>query len=185
MKKEYIWGLIILILIGAGVLYYKKSPNSPKNQEPKIEIDHTTSRPDISNATFNFEDQDVTLKNGEAETEIPNSNITQSTTLTDKVAYGDLNNDKKEDAAGLFVLEGAGTGIFTYIAAYVSGTVRYNGTNSIFIGDRISPQSISIANGVVTVNYLDRKDSEPFSATPTVPTSKSFVFVNGELKELK
>jgi hypothetical protein len=182
----YIIGLAIVVLAGYLLFTKFKSDTSGINKEPKIEIDRTTSKPDLSNGTFTFEDIKVTLQKGSAETSLPdNPVISQTTTLTDKIAYGDLNNDNKEDAAALFVQEGAGTGVFMYVAAYVSGTVRYNGSNAIFIGDRINPQSISIDNEVIKVTYLDRKEGEPFTKAPSEQNTKSFIFVNGELKELK
>ncbi len=189
MKRSpifYIIGLVIIVLAGYLMFTRYKSDSSGINKEPKIEIDRTTSKPDLSNGTFTFDDLKVTLQKGSAETSLPdNPAITQNTTLTDKIAYGDLNNDKKEDAAALFVQEGAGTGVFMYIAAYVSGTVKYNGSNAIYIGDRINPLSISIENEVIKVRYLDRKEGEPFTKAPSEENTKSFIYVNGELKELK
>lgn len=182
----YIIGAVIVLLLGYLVFTNFKDNSSNINGEPKIQIDRTTSKPDLSNGTFIFDDLKITLENGTAETTLPdNGALSQTTTLTDKIAYGDLNRDNKEDAAALFVQEGAGTGIFMYVAAYVSGTVKYNGSNAIFIGDRLIPQNISINNEVIKVTYLDRKEGEPFTATPTEENTKSFIFVNGELKELK
>jgi hypothetical protein len=181
----YIIGLVIVVLLGY-LLFTKYNGNTGTKEEPKIQIDRTTSKPDLSNALFTFDDVKIQLDKGKAETTLPdNSRITQTTTLTDKIAYGDLNRDNKEDASALFVQEGAGTGVFVYIAAYVSGTVRYNGTNAIYIGDRIIVQSITINNEVIKVEYLDRKEGEPFTATPTELTTRSFIYVNGELKEIK
>jgi hypothetical protein len=182
----YIIGAIIIVLLGYLLFTKYNDRSSNLNNEPKIEIDHTTSRPDLSKGTFVFEGIKVNLENGRAETQLPdNSALSQTTILTDKIAYGDLNHDNKEDAVALFVQEGAGTGVFMYVAAYVSGTVRYNGSNAIYIGDRLIPQNITINNEVIKVIYLDRKEGEPFTATPTEVNTKSFIFVDGELKELK
>lgn len=189
MNNKYAAAIILLVLVIGGIFYLKHSANnssSNPNDLPKIEIDHTTSKPDLTNGTFIFDDSNITLKGGKADTEVaPGSQEVQTTTLTDKIAYGDLNNDSKEDAAAVFVQEGAGTGVFIYVGAYVSGTVRYNGSNTIFVGDRINPQSITINKGVITLSYLDRKEDEPLSATPSVSKTQSFVYINGELKEIK
>lgn len=105
-------------------------------------------------------------------------------TLLKERAYGDLNNDDKTDTAVLIAESGGGSGVFIYVASYVSGPVNYKGSNSVFIGDRISPKSLSITNGVVKVEYLDRKEDEPFAAEPTVPKTLELRYKNGELSEL-
>jgi hypothetical protein len=57
----------------------------------------------------------------------------------------------------------------------------YQGTNAIFLGDRIAPQSTVIEDGKIIVNYADRKPDEPFTIQPTVGVSKTAWVVNGVL----
>ncbi|MDB5254405.1 MAG: hypothetical protein JWL80_471, partial [Parcubacteria group bacterium] len=109
------------------------------------------------------------------------SAATVETSLTDVRAYGDINGDGKDDTAALLIQIGGGSGEFVYLVGYVSGTVTYKGTNAVFIGDRIQPKTITIKNGVVTVNFLDRKADESFADEPTVNTSKQFVYTKGTL----
>lgn len=181
MKKLII---IIVVLVLAGGAYYflrgKSTPVTPLVRDNDV----SDFKPDPSNATFVLEDQSVTLSNGRSETSAaPGSALLEETVLMDKFAYGDLNADDKEDTALLLVQSGGGSGTFIYVAVYVSGPVNYKGTNAIFLGDRIAPQSISINQGAVTVTYLDRKPDEPLSAEPTVSESKQFVYRNGEFVE--
>ncbi len=180
MKKLLI--IIIAIAIIAGVQFWKKSG--------QVETIDTTPapttknfQPDPSTATFIFDDQSVTLSKGEAETTDEAMGFTTETKLLDEKAYGDLNNDGKEDSVVFLAQSGGGSGVFIYTAAYVSGPVSYKGTSAIFLGDRIAPQSVSISNGVATVRYLDRKADEAFAAEPTVSTSKQFIYKNGEFQE--
>lgn len=107
----------------------------------------------------------------------------ENATLLEEKAYGDLNNDIKEDTVVFLAESGGGSGIFIYAAAYVSGPVNYKATDAVFLGDRVSPQSISVKNGMATITYLDRKPDEPLAAEPTVPASKSFIYKDGELVE--
>jgi len=181
MKRLFILILILLLGWGAWEIY-----NSRKdaNEPPPIKLETAVAHPDPSNATFQFEDGPITLKKGVATTNVtPGGEITQDTTLTDTVAYGDINNDNKNDTAIILVQEGSGSGVFFYVAAYVSGVVQYKGSNSVFLGDRVSPKSISIDKGVITVTYLDRKPDEPFTNEPTVLTTKHYSYTNGELVE--
>jgi hypothetical protein len=174
MKKFF---LLLLILIALGGLYYwKQSSNISSNAGAGLPASATA--PDPSSASFTIDQDTITLSKGSSTDADGNE-----TTLLSERASGDLNADGKTDTALLLAQSGSGSGVFIYLAAYVSGTVTYKGTSAIFIGDRISPQSLSIKNGVITFTYLDRKPSEPFAAEPTVSTTKQFVFKNGELVE--
>ena len=181
MKK-----LLLLIVIIGVILGYFALRDETKENAPAESMSTTSDgfRPNPSNATFIFDEELVTLEGGRREKELaPGSAIKEEIALTDFTAYGDINNDKKIDAAVILIQSGGGSGVFIYLAGYISGPVTYKGTNVIFIGDRITPQSISIEGQTITVNYLDRKSDEPFAAEPTVPTTKSFEYRGGILIE--
>jgi hypothetical protein len=183
MKKLIILVLLVAVGYGAWCLYTKtvKTPIPT----PTTSTSSTTFEihPDLSNGTFEFEGENITLKNGANQTEVGNGGAVQETTLTDLVAYGDLNQDTKEDEVAIMVQNGAGSGIFFYVVGYVSGPVAHKGTNAVFVGDRISPQKISINKEGIMVTYLDRKPDEAFDAEPTVEHIQTFVYKNGVLRE--
>lgn len=185
MKK--IIGVIIVVLLGWGFWQlFKSTSNTPIPTQNATTTKPSTAvtRPDPSDATFQFEDGPLIFIKGRNESQIaPGSVAIQETELTKVIGYGDINKDNKEDAAVILIQSGAGSGTFFYIAGYVSNPVTYKGTNAIFLGDRISPQSVSIKGGIITVTYLDRKPDEPFDAEPTIETAKQFVYTNGSLKE--
>ena len=177
MKKPF----GVLLLIGALLLLYFAYLNPASSPTSNSKSPTSNFSPDPSNAIFTFDDGPVTLSNGKNEkTEF---GFVEETALLEDMAYGDLNEDDKLDTAVLLVRSGGASGVFVYAAAYVSGPVGYRGSNAVFLGDRISPQSISISNNIVTVRYLDRSEDEPFSAEPTVSASKQFIFRNGEFEE--
>jgi hypothetical protein len=184
MKK-----LIALIAVAAlgyvAFIMYTNATKAPaETPSNKISTTSNTAKPDLSNATFLIEDQSITLKKGANEQEVtPGSATMQETSLTKFVNYGDLNGDKKDDGAAVLVQEGGGSGTFFYIVGYVSGTVSHKGTNGVFVGDRISPQSVSIKNGVIILNYLDRKPDEAYDVEPSVSTTRNYVYKNGSLQE--
>lgn len=166
-----------------GGYYLLKNSSQNKTETPNTN-QSTGVRPDPSNATFTLDGDSVTLNKGKGESEVaPGSAMTEETLLLDKFAYGDINADGKEDTLLLLARYGAGSGTFIYLAGFVSGPVTYHGTEAVFIGDRITPQSISLNKDTVTVKYLDRKSDEPLAAEPTVVTSKQFVYKNGEFQE--
>ncbi len=175
MKK--LLGLILVLLAVGALIFFMRNTSSFKPNSGGTP--NATFKPDPSSATFMIEDESVTLSDGHNISKISAA----ETNLLEKIAYGDLNSDSKDDAGVFLSNSGGGSGTFIYLAAYVSGPVNYKSTPTIFLGDRISPQSISIQNGVLTVKYLDRRDDEPFAAEPTIPITRTFRLNNGELQE--
>lgn len=176
MKK-----FLCLIIIIAGVFYIFKGSETEVDTNPVSTSEETA--PDPSSATFSFDDGAVTLSSGKSEKEDEESGLKDEIALLEEKASGDLNNDGKEDSVVLMARSGGGSGVFIYIAAYVSGPVSYKGTNALFIGDRISPESVFIQNGIATLKYLDREPDEPFAAEPTVPKTIEYIYKNGEFVE--
>jgi hypothetical protein len=181
MKKT----IIILIVIAAlGALIYSRKDSTIQNTQDKQTDVTKAGHPDMSNGTYNIEHELVTLSSGTNSSPIAEgSALSVETDLTDVIGYGDISGDGKEDAVGILIQSGGGSGIFAYIAAYVSAPVAYKGTNAIFVGDRVSPQSISVSNGIITLKYLDRSPSEAMAEEPTVEMTKEFVYKSGELQE--
>lgn len=175
IMRKFIFLLIIAIAV-VSLFYITRNNSSPQLGFDKSR-DSRNFKPDPSNGIFIFEDGPVTLTNGK------NSKDDVETAILGEISYGDINRDGKSDAALLISQYAGGTGIFIYLAAYVSSPTNYKGTNTIFIGDRISPQKISIKDEVITVEYLDREEDESFATEPTIPVSKKFVFRNGALEE--
>ena len=181
MKKIVV---IILIIIALVFLYNIRDNFTTKKTDTPTVNENSTFHPDPSNATFIFDDGPVTFSSGKNEKPIaPGSAFIEETIILDKLAYGDLNADGKQDTAMLLARYGAGSGTFIYVAVFISGPVTYKGSNTIFIGDRIIPQSISIDGDIVVVNYLDRKSSEALAAEPTIKTSKQLVYKSGKFLE--
>ena len=178
MRKKIIFGLVLIVAVASTYFIVRDNP-SGKTGNPVVNEGGELRR-DPSNATFTFDGEAVTLSNGKSEEAVaPGSALVEETLLLDKFAYGDINADGKEDTVLLLTRYGAGSGVFIYLAGFVSGPVTYRGTEAIFIGDRVTPESISINGSTVTVKYLDRKSDEAFAAEPTVLTSKQFVYKNG------
>jgi heat shock protein HslJ len=83
-------------------------------------------------------------------------------------AKGDLNGDGVEDIAFLLTQETGGSGTFFYVVALLGGKTP---TLSVFLGDRIAPQPMSIKNGILVVNYADRNPGESFTVQPSLGKS--------------
>ncbi len=133
-------------------------------------------------ATYQIEENPVTLVNGLSEVEAaPGSASKTITRYFGNEATGDLNGDGKPDVALLLTQESGGSGTFFYAAAALQTEGGYVGTNAILLGDRIAPQPTTIQNGTIVVNYAERKPGEPFTAAPSVGVSQYFKVVDGQL----
>lgn len=77
--------------------------------------------------------------------------------------------------------ETGGSGTFYYVVALLDTTSGPIGSDGVLLGDRISPQTITIDEGkttngtnrqnVIVVNYTDRKPGESFDISPSVEKS--------------
>lgn len=177
MKKSLT--IIIIVILAGLIIFYFTRDNSISLDAGKSAKQSENFQPDPSNATYTYDDGSYTLSNGRVET----NSGEEIVLLKEQNAYGDINADGRDDTVVFLVRMGGGSGVFIHMGAYVSGPVNYDGTNTIYLGDRIAPQSASITNGVITVRYLDRQEDQPFSVEPTILTSRVFIYSNGELVE--
>jgi hypothetical protein len=99
-------------------------------------------------------------------------------------ARGDINGDGFQDVAFLFTQDGGGSGTFYYLAVALNSAKGYQGTNAVFLGDRIAPQSTEYRDGKIIVNYVVRRPDEPMAAQPSVGVSKYFQVKNGLVVEV-
>lgn len=164
MKSLIAAGLVLLALVG-GFFWL----NNYIYQEKQA-----VTSTDYKNAEYVIEGQRVKLENGRAETEAaPGSASKVVTQYFGNEAKGDLNGDGIVDIAFLLTQDGGGSGTFYYaVVALQSADNTYRGTNAVFLGDRIHPQSTSIMDGQLIVNYGERKMGEPMTAEVTVGVSK-------------
>ena len=175
---------MLAILVIGGLFYFTRNKNDSADKVTTPVSKDENFKPNPSNATFTFVDGPITLSNGVIDRSVvPDSNIMEEISLLDDIAYGDINGDKKIDAVTLLARFGGGSGTFIYAGAFVSGPVNYKGSNVVFIGDRINPQSVSISNGVITIKYLDRNPDQAFSEEPTIQKTMELIYSDGELKE--
>jgi hypothetical protein len=138
---------------------------------PNCEFAPCPENNDYKNIAYEIDGQTVILKNGTSVQYFGND------------AIGDLNGDRRRDVAFLLTQNPGGSGTFYYIAVALKTVDGYQGTNALFLGDRIAPQTTEIRNGEVIVNYADRKIDEPMTANPSVGISKYFKVINNKIVE--
>ena len=135
-------------------------------------------------ATYLIEGRPVTLTNGLSEVAAaPGSASKVTTRYFGNEATGDLNRDGTPDIGFVLTRSTGGTGTFFYAVVALKTASGYVGTNAVFLGDRIAPQTTEYRDGTLIVNYADRKPGEPMIAKPSVGVSKILKVVDGKLVE--
>ena len=188
MKKYLSLVLIVVIAVAIALLFSSKKAVAPSTTESKpapVSTGKIASPLDIS---YVVDDEIIKLKDGKSvEEAAPGSAAEITTEVFGEPVYGDMGFGK--DTSVMFLVqETAGTGIFFYtVAAHREGGTpeggSYKGSKAFFLGDRITPQTIKIVNGVAEVTYMTRKEKEAMSEEPTVIVKKYLIFKDGELVE--
>jgi len=170
-------GMALAEIPRAGVVFLKAG-------DEWIPVSGGGAAADPRNATYTVDGRQIPLHNGRSEAQVsPGFAAKAVTAVYGEPAFGDLDGDGDEDAVLLIVHDPGGSGTFYYIAASISENGRYRGTEAVLLGDRISPRRIEIQNGVVVVEYADRRPDEPMAAPPSIGKSKHLTFRNGRLLE--
>ena len=150
--------------------------------------DASTPGVDPENATYLLDGQAITLVNGVAEIELaPGSASKQVTRYFGNAVEMDLDGDGLLDSAFLLVQESGGSGTFYYVVAALNRADGYVGTNGIFLGDRIAPQSTAIDPtdpSHFVVSFGERAEGDAMASAPTQMASKTFTVAEGSLVEV-
>lgn len=156
MGRAVVFG-ILLILLGIGYFLF----NRQEEQGDAVR--------DYRNAEYTIEGQPVTLSG--------------NTRYFGNEMKGDFNGDGLEDVSFIITRDEGGSGTFFYVVVALNSADNYTGTNAIFLGDRIAPQTTEFRDGLIIVNYADRKPDEPMTARPSQGVSKYLKVVNSVLVE--
>lgn len=163
MQKKQLITNILSVLAAVAVGYLLFGNTTSKQNEATEQL--STS---FKDATYLVDGIPLTLVGGIAEIEAAPDSATKITTrYFGNEATGDLNGDGMDDVAFLLVQDGGGSGSFFYVVAALKTSAGWQGSDAVFLGDRIAPQTTQIQNGVIVVNYADRKAGDPMTAAPS------------------
>ena len=166
-----ILGILVLIIALIASYLYLAPQGAPSSSEVR----------DHKNTTYEIQEKSVTLKDGNSIVQ----DTPESQTITayfGNDAKGDLDGDGDEDIAFILIQNGGGSGTFVYAVAALNDNGSYTGTNGILLGDRVSPQTTEIHDGVVVVKYFDRKPDEAMVTLPSVGVTLRAKMENGRLQ---
>jgi len=81
--------------------------------------------------------------------------------LSDRIAFGDLNGDGAEDAAVILVSNPGGSGTFYELAAVINSNGNPQHAASVFLGDRVKVEGVSIKSGKIMVKMVTHDRTDP------------------------
>lgn len=97
-------------------------------------------------------------------------------------AAGDLNGDGSQDAAVILAVNTGGSGTFIHLVGVLDQQGKLVQAAELFIEDRASIKSISIADGKVTLDMTVHKADDPLCC-PSLETTKVYRLQGNEWKE--
>ena len=182
MNKKLLYVFIVVAVIAClavGVYFVQRFRTARLSVSPSQSEEIAF---DPLNATYLIDGTPVKLTDGKSEEAVaPGSAEMITTQIFGQPVYGDINGDGKNDAAIFLVQDGGGSGTFYYVVTALGSDHGAIGTNAIFLGDRVAPDTMQVANGIITANYADRKTGDPMSTQPSIGVSKYIVTINGML----
>jgi hypothetical protein len=162
---------LTLIVIMIYSYYANIQRNSTLYEIPRINIPKTTANigTDPLNAYYLIDNKTIKLENGLYEKDIENSSAKEMIKILGNPTIGDLNDDGiQDDAAVILTQDSGGSGTFYYVAAAIKNSYGYKGSNTVFLGDRITIDKVNIKKGLIEITYLDRAEQDLMSDKPSV-----------------
>jgi len=111
---------------------------------------------------------------------VPNSASELIITLSDKVAYGDLNGDGKEDAAVILITDPGGSGTFRHLAIVTNQNGRPKHVASHLLGDRVKIKSLSVRTGEIAVEMITHGPNDPMCC-PALEVTQNYLLQDNKL----
>jgi len=181
-----------LLCIGGILIYTRNTINvSEKSKENKDILD-----PKNCTYPIGVKGMNITLKDGYSEDSYSGERLPPGSTSSAKLitqyfgkeAVGDFNGDGFSDVIFIFtqhngVRYSSESEPAYYIIAALGSTDGCKGTNAVFIGNGIIPQTTEFQNGKIIVNYIVNRDYGNSKIIPTVIT-KQFAVENMTLKDI-
>jgi heat shock protein HslJ len=173
MKKILITlSIVIAVCAFFAVIMMSRTPNLNESHTPSTQPEVVLRGQTPLHTTYRIGDAAYALVGGRVEKRISQDSATVERVMVfGEPIYGDLDADEDEDAALFLAQDSGGSGTFYFVALAINDGGIYKGTNAMFLGDRIAPQTLEIHDGRAVANYAERKAGEPFTTSPSVGKS--------------
>lgn len=187
-KAMYIAGLAVLcILVLTGCASYSDDvhPSAHPKDAGRETLPRRLSPDELANSTFESEWTEsgmAPLANGEwKEPAAPGSATQIKVQLTDKIAYGQLND--QPTAAAVLVTDPGGSGTFYDLALVINRGGKAVNLATTNLGDRVKINSVSIENNQILVDMITHATNDPLCC-PTQDVVKRFTLEGDKLVQL-
>lgn len=100
-----------------------------------------------------------------------------------KIAFGDLNNDKKDDVAVIIFSNTGGSGSWIDLAVILNSNGEPTFIGSVSLGDRTRINSIIIDKGIITLDIVTHGPEDPMCC-PTLEKTVKYKLSEGRLVEI-
>ena len=111
---------------------------------------------------------------------VPDSATDLVIRLSDMMAFGDLNGDGVEDAAVILVSDPGGSGTFYDLAAVINSGGKAKNVASVFLGDRVKIEGLSVRSGKIVVKMLSHRSTDPICC-PSLEVDENYGLQGDEL----
>lgn len=163
MKNILLISVIVVVILSA-TAYFLFGQESKENQQVVVS--------DYKNSTYIIEGASILLSDGVSESSVETGSSLVVTRYFGNELFKDLNDDGREDVVFLLTQETGGSGTFFYVVAALNTENGYVGSQALFLGDRIAPQTTESGPGKqIIVNYAERAIDEPMTAQPSIGKS--------------
>jgi uncharacterized membrane protein/heat shock protein HslJ len=157
---------------------------SPKVSKDLTHASRTLTIKDLKNAEYKSKfsaNGKVKLTNGiYKEKIVPDSASDLVITLSDKVAYGDINGDGDMDAAVILITNAGGSGTFHHLAVVINQNGSPKHAASQFLGDRVELKSLSVESEAIAIEMITHGPNDPMCC-PTLKTNLNYLFQDDKL----
>ena len=180
MKKKFDLMTIIIIVLGlvvvAGIIFAIVNLKNKNIQDVK-ESDGISK---IRNLKFPYFDKEIQLEDGQYKNQ---DETIDAGLLEDKVAYGDIDGDKKDDIATVLYINNGGGKELKYVALVLDKNSDSPKVFSAFIGDRAQINEIKIEGDKIIIKAKMHLQ-EDLLVNPTNEKEIIFEFKDGQLLEV-
>ncbi|KPJ72985.1 hypothetical protein AMJ48_02790 [Parcubacteria bacterium DG_74_1] len=196
-----IWLIILIVIIGGFLVWqHFRTEDTEMIETPEIKLTESSKEEEevvkltlesLENAEYYFAlfEKRARLIDGlHGEEEIFDKDgfpyLFSAGMVKDKVAFGDLNNDEKEDATVIIYSTGGRSGLFYELAVMINENGSPYHLSSKYLGDRIRVNSVSIQDGIITLERIIH-DVGDAACCPTLHKVSQYKLFENELLELE
>lgn len=174
MKKLVLLALVVVVALVSFYIYKIPKPEQNNNGEGN------SLSSSVLDLTILLDGEEFKMDNGLATKSLaPESSFLVTLRVFGEPVYADLDKDGDEDAALWLEYAPGGSGTFYYGVLAIKEGDEYKVTDTLFLGDRIAPQSLNVEDGRAVYNFAERRADEPFSTPPSIGRS---VYVHYDVK---